>query len=234
MKKALVVVAIAVLTCSVATAKVNPSIHDGSIKAPDSTATRVNGTLGSLTITAAQTGPLQVQVNASVTTAGGDGVPSVVTFGGNSYTLNDQVWLYAQIYDSPWAGGCTWWTTNPGPNWCAAEDEYFVNSPTALGSFAVSFTATVPQADNYQTFVLAVAGLTWITPNYNWFRVSQSTASSAVQTIYIDNVQPTPGPTATPDPTAGGTPIPTMNRWGVVAMIVMLVGVAVLLISRRH
>jgi len=40
-------------------------------------------------------------------------------------------------------------------------------------------------------------------------------------------------PTATPDPGAGGAPIPTMNRWGMLAMIGMLLGIAVLVIIRR-
>ena len=142
MKKVLVLVAIAVLTCSVAAAKVNPATPEGGVKAPGAAATRVNGTLGSLTLTAAQTDVLQVQLDASVTTAGGDGVPSVVTFGGSTYTLNDQIGLYAQIYDSPWQGGCQSWTT-PGPNWCFGEWQFWVNSPTALGSFAASFTTTV-------------------------------------------------------------------------------------------
>lgn len=40
-------------------------------------------------------------------------------------------------------------------------------------------------------------------------------------------------PTATPDPGAGGIPVPTLSRWGMVAMLVLLAGAAVLLISRR-
>lgn len=39
-------------------------------------------------------------------------------------------------------------------------------------------------------------------------------------------------PTATPDPDAG-FPVPTMSRWGVMVMLVLLAGAAVLLISRR-
>lgn len=40
-------------------------------------------------------------------------------------------------------------------------------------------------------------------------------------------------PTATPNPGAGGAPIPTMNRWGIFAMVGMFLAVAVLVIIRR-
>ncbi len=50
---------------------------------------------------------------------------------------------------------------------------------------------------------------------------------SSVNTTYVDAVQPTD------NPDAGGQPIPTMNRWGILAMIGMLLGVAVLVIIRR-
>ncbi len=40
-------------------------------------------------------------------------------------------------------------------------------------------------------------------------------------------------PTATPNPGAGGAPIPTINRWGMMAMVGLLLGVAVLVIIRR-
>ncbi len=228
MKKSLVLVAIVVLMTSVAAANINPSAAD-VVSDAGFGGTRANGALGSLTITAQQVGALEVQLDASVTTVGGDGIPVVVTLGGVTYTLDNQVWLYGQIYDSPWDGGCTFWDT-PGPDWCAVDDQFFLNSPTALGSFALSFTTTVPVAMNYQTFVLARAGLTWGTPDFDWFSVSQSIYSSVVETIYIDSTQP---PTPTPDPDAGGAPIPTINRWGIMAMIGMLLGVAVLVIIRR-
>jgi hypothetical protein len=146
-----------------------------------------NGTLGSLTITATQIGPLEVHVDASVTTVGGDGIPYTgSTTGGNHVTLDDQVWLYAQIYDSPWQGGCTGWSS-PGPNWCGYGSQYWVNSPTPLNSFALSFTTTVPRADDYQTFVIAGAGVTWNTTGFPWGFVSQSIYLSAVQTLYVDD-----------------------------------------------
>lgn len=229
MKKVLVLVGIAVLMSSVAAADINRSLDNvsGKIDAP---ATRQNGTLGSITITAQQVGALQVQLDASATTVGGDGIPFYgTTTGGSAVTLQDQVMLYGQIYDSPWDGGCMSWDT-PGPDWCAYGQEYFQNSPTPLGSFAVSFTTTVPGPANYQTFVVAYAGITWPTTAYDWGDVTQSPAYSVVETIYIDSTQP---PTPTIDPNAGGQPIPTMNSWGVLAMIGMLIGIAVLVIIRR-
>ncbi len=235
MKKVLAFVGIAVLMTSVAAAEINPS-GTQAVSPGSAGSTRVNGTLGSLTITAQQVGPLQVQLDASVTTQGGDGVPVVVTFGGNTYTLNNQIGLYVQIYDSPWNGGCTTWAT-PGTDWCAVNWEYFLNSPTPLGSFAQSYTTTVPTAMNYQTFVLARGGLTWITPNFNWFNTSQYIYSSAVETIYIDSTQeptPTPGgPTPTPPDPSNAVPVPSLNTYGIVAMVLLLVGVAILVMWRR-
>jgi len=228
MKKTLAFVAIAVLMTSVAAANVNP--NQAKILNQDPSAVRANGTLGSLTIDATQVGPLMVQVDASVTTAGGDGNPVQTTFGGVTYTLDNQVWLYGQIYDSPWVDGCTFWAT-PGVNWCAVDDQFYLNSPTALGSFALSYTATVPAVGNYQTFALARAGLTWITTGYDWFRTTQYVYTSAAETIYIDSTQP---PTPTPPPGGyGGEPIPTLNWLGILAMIAILAGVAVLVMVGR-
>jgi hypothetical protein len=181
-----------------------------------------------LTISAVQTGPLTVQLDASVTTAGGTGGPDTVTWAGNTYTLDNQVRLYGQMYDSPWDGGCTFWTVNPGPDWCTVEDQFW-NNNTPLGSFAISWTAVVPTAMNYQTFVLAQAGLTWIDPAYTWFYRTQSTYVSVYSTIYVDATQP---PTSTPDPTAGGNPVPTLSMPVLFLLGVILAGVGVLLIRR--
>ena len=230
MKKVLAFVGIAVLMTSVAAADINPSAGK-TLSQGSASGSRVNGALGSVTITAAQVGPLEVHLDASATTFGGDGVPVVVTFGGITYTLDNQVWLYGQIYDSPWAGGCTHWPT-PGPNWCGYGEEYFLNSPNPLGSFDVSFTTTVPSAQNYQTFVIAIGGLTWHDTAFNWFYTTQSVAHSVVETIYIDSTQP---PTPTPPPGGyGGEPIPTLNWLGVLAMIAILGGIAVLVMTRRY
>ena len=230
MKRVLVLMAVAVLASSLAAANINPSLQPSTRSDGTPAGTEANGTLGSLTIDATQVGALEVQVDASVTTAGGDGVPVVVTFGGNTYTLNNQVWLYAQIYDSPWIDGCSFWDP-PGQNWCAVDDQFFMNSPDPLNNFALSFTATVPQPDYYQTFVLARAGLTWITTGFDWFNTSQYVYSSAVSTLYIDA---TPVPTATPNPLAGGNPVPTLDITGIVALVVLIAGVAILVLYRRR
>jgi len=226
MKKILAFVGIAVLMTSVAAADINPSATEKLSQ--DVPSTRANGTLGSVTIAATQTGPLQVLLNASATTQGGDGVPVVVTFNGNTYTLNNQVWVYGQIYDSPWNGGCTFWTTSPGTDWCSFGEQYFMNSPNPLGSFAVSFTATVPTPMNYQTFVIARAGLTWITTGFNWFNTSQVSAQSVVETIYVDSTQP-----PTPTPSGAGEPVPALSGFGILAMIAILAGVAILVMYGR-
>ena len=124
MKKVLAFVGIAVLITSVAAAEINPSAAK-VINQGGATGTRTNGALGSVTIAAQQVGALQVQLDATATTQGGDGVPLVTIFNSITYTLNDQIWLYGQIYDSPWNGGCTFWTTNPGTDWCAFGEEFF-------------------------------------------------------------------------------------------------------------
>jgi hypothetical protein len=228
MKKVLAIVGVAVLLTSVAAAEINTSKVKNTSNVT-SAQTRTPGTIGSLTITAAQTGSLQVQVDASVTTQGGDGIPRVFnTGGGGTTTLNDLVWLYAQIYDSPWQDGCSFWPT-PGANWCGYGSESAINTPNA--SLDVSFTTTVPAAQNYQLFALAVAGATWPGTSYQFGYIDSSTAIGPVGTIYIDTTQP---PTPTPPPGGyGGEPIPTLNWLGIVAMIAILGGLAVLVMSRK-
>lgn len=56
------------------------------------------------------------------------------------------------------------------------------------------------------------------------------TLPSSLTIDYIAGAQP---PTPTADPGAGGNPIPTMNRYGIIAMVVALFGIALLVISRR-
>ena len=41
-------------------------------------------------------------------------------------------------------------------------------------------------------------------------------------------------PTPTPPPAGGGEPIPTMNRFGIVVMVLLLIGVAILVMWRRN
>lgn len=229
MKKVLAFVGIAVLMTSVAAAEVNPERTNALTEGTSTT--RANGVITSVSISAYQSGALEATLDASATTVGGDGVPVTVSFGGNTYVLDNQVWLYGQIYDSPWNGGCTHWTTSPGTDWCGYGEEYFINSPVALNNFDISFTTTVPGPAFYQTFVIAAAGLTWHDPAYVWFSVSQSLASSVVETIYIDSTQP---PTPTPPPGGyGGEPIPTLSWLGILGMIAILGGIAVLVMTRK-
>jgi len=230
MRKVLVIMAVATLVCSIGGAEVkalDTSVH-GQINIEH---TRTNGTLGAFSASITQVGALEVVFDATVTTAGGDGAPLTVTTGGGSVLyLNDQIWLLAQIYDSPWSAHTFSYTGT----------EYHINSPVALGSFTSSFSTTVPREANYQLWVAALAGVTWPTESYAWGSISQGLTSGGqylsfytgpVATTYVDATQP---PTPTPDPDAGGNPIPTLNWLGMLAMIAMLSGVAVLVFIRRR
>ncbi len=226
MKRVLVVMAVAALVSSVAVAEVRST--DQSARNGISN-TRTNGALGSFTGSIVQTGALQVNYGATVTTVGGDGAPLVTTVGTQVYTLNDQVRVAVQLYDSPWTAHT--WTTFNG--------EYFINSPTALGSFTASFAATVPRAANYQVWAAAIAGHSWPLTSFNWFDITQGVAGNyytitagPMATTYIDSTQP---PTPTPPPPGGGNaiPVPSVNTYGMVAMVLMIIGVAVLVMWRR-
>lgn len=229
MRRVLLFVAVAALVSSLAGAEVpefDQTVRSGISNDPN---TRSNGTLGSFSASIVQTGALEVVYSATVTTVGGDGAPlvtTVATTGGGStvLSLNDQVRVAAQLYDSPWTAHT--WTTFNG--------EYFVNSPTPLGSFTASFSADVPKEANYQVWAAAIAGHTWPGTSFNWFDITQGVAGNyytitagPMATTYIDNQQP---PTPTPDPNAF---VPTMNHWGVGAMMLLIGGVAILLITRR-
>jgi opacity protein-like surface antigen len=235
MKQVLAIAGIAVLMTSVAAAEVSQSkinVRDGITP----TGTETPGTLGSLTISGTQVGPLQFQINASVTTQGGDGVPrTFVTIGGSTIVLNDVVWLYAQIYDSPWAGGCTFWQT-PGPNWCDWGVTTVQNATGA--SLHVSFTTTVPAADDYQTYAAAAVGATWNGGVFNpppyagwqWGFRDSSVSTGPLGPYYIGSTQV---PTPTPGVGGGGEPVPTLNWLGILAMVAILGGVAVLMMTRK-
>lgn len=229
MKKALALVAFAVLIASVAAAEMNPTKQNPNNTVTGPMVAETPGTINSLTITGTQVGPLQVQVDASGSTVGGDGLPRVFnTGGGGTVTLNDIFWLYAQIYDSPWQGGCSSWAT-PGPNWCGYGSNSAVS--TANASLNVSFTTTVPAAQNYQLFALAVAGATWPATSYLFGYVDSSVAIGPVGTTYIGStVVPTPTP---PPPLGAREPIPTLGTFGIIAMIMMFIGVAILVMYRR-
>jgi hypothetical protein len=229
MKKVLAFVGIAVLMSSVAVAEVNSSKISSTEGVTAAAGARTPGTLGSFTISLAQIGPLEVQIDAQVTTQGGDGIPRAFNTGGGGTTvLNDIVWLYGQIYDAPWQGGCTHWAT-PGPNWCGYGSEQAINTPNA--NLNLSFTTTVPAADDYEIYASAVAGATWPTTGYLFGYIDASTSTGPLGPYYIDNTQP---PTPTPPPGGyGGNPIPTLNWLGILAMVAILGGVAVLVMTRK-
>jgi len=214
------------LACSVVGAEVKSFDMSVSGKV-DVGDVRTNGTLGAFSASITQIGPLEVDFQGSVTTIGGDGVPYPYGTG----SLNDQVWLLVQIYDAPWTGHTFSYTGR----------EYHLNSPVALGTFTSSFTTTVPRAADYQLWVAALAGLTWPTTGYAWGSITQGLTPSGsylsfytgpVATTYVDATAP-PTPTFNPGGD-GGAPIPTLNWLGMLAMVAMMLGVAVLVIIRRR
>lgn len=227
MKRVLVILAVAALVSSVAVAEVRST--DETARNGISSV-RTNGTLGSFTGSIVQTGPLQVNWGATITTAGGDGAPLVTTIGTQVYTLNDQIRLFVQLYDSPWS--LHTFSTSTG--------QYFINSPTALGSFTSSYAATVPRAANYQVWAAALAGHSWPTAGFNWFDFTQGIYTSPgggrfysiydgpMATTYVDATQP-----PTPTPSGAGEPVPALSGFGILAMIAILAGVAILVMYGR-
>jgi hypothetical protein len=148
-----------------------------------------------------------------------------VTGGGATTVLNDIVWLYGQIYDAPWQGGCTHWAT-PGPNWCGYGSEQAINTPNA--SLNLSFTTTVPAVDDYETYASAVAGATWPTTGYLFGYIDSRISTGPLGPYYIDSTQP-----PTPTPSGAGEPVPALSGFGILAMIAILAGVAILVMYGR-
>lgn len=179
---------------------------------------RVHGTLGGLTATLSQTGSLQANVAVSVSTAGG-----------YSFTSLEGILLYGQVYDTPWIGPCTG-TDVPGVD-C---NEFIDGSTTILqgvtgGPYSDSWTFTVPAEDTYQAWGLAFAGWYPYPPFGTYssgFWYSQ-VATTPGNTMFIQQATPTP------DPNAGGDPIPTVGSVGMISMILLLAGVAILVLIRR-
>jgi hypothetical protein len=225
MKKVLAIVGIAVLMTSVAAAEINQS-KNNSKAGVTGVGIETPGTLGSLTISGHQVGPLQFHIESSVTSQGGDGMPrQFITGGGATVTLDDIVWLYAQIYTSPWLGGCTDWSP-PGSNWCGHDTTSAINTPNA--SLDLSFTVTVPQPETYQLFAVAYAGATWPTEDYIFGVIDDSTVIGPTGTTYIGSTQ-----FPTPTPLGDSTPVPAMSNFGIIAMVLLVIGVAILVIGRR-
>jgi hypothetical protein len=214
-----VVVGLAMLLCApaVSAKKVNLSEKpEQQLEIP----TRANGLLGSFSVSGGQTGPLEVSVDVSATTAGG-----------NNTALN-WVRLIGQVYNGYYST-YTW------------SDISVVLFPNAggQGSFAISPTFTVPTPGDYLIWGRADGGIySGITTGgiyscpsgYICLTQSPQTCcypATSGDFFYVDSTQP---PTPTFNPDAGGIPIPTLGALGTISMVLLLAGVALLVIVRRH
>lgn len=234
--KGLVFAVVALMACSFAAAeKINV---DMSAKGPvlAEGQTRTNGSMGSFSVTVSQTGPLTVDMDLGCTTQGGDGIAQTPTWYPTIGPLQDQVRLLGALYS----------VSGTALGFLSTDRTYYENSPTALGNFSTSYTFTVPAVGDYMVFANFVAGNTWPTTGFSWGSITQVAATGFYvyptytsyiglgyygNFYYIDDTQP---PTPTFNPDAGGLPVPSMNAWGVAAMIVLLIGVAMLIITRRQ
>jgi len=208
--------AILIIAGSVAQAKVelDPSIQQ--VNRP----TEANGTFGNFSMSGGQSGPLEVTVNLAATTAGN----------GNNTVLN-MVFLQGQVYNGLW-------TTQ---TWTAIDQDTFPNSSPNL-TFSSSFTFTVPSVGNYAIWGVGFAGIYYGTTTGGVYGCSgpycftQSTATCCYPVttgdlFYVDNqVQPTPTP---PPPSGAAVPVPSLNNYGILSMVLLLVGVGILVMWRR-
>jgi hypothetical protein len=180
--------------------------------------TRSNGTFGSFSVSGAQTDALEVTVDVSATTAGN----------GTNTALN-VVYLGGQVYNMLWAS-----------HTFATSGSTVIPNSSAQQSFSQSWSLSVPAPGDYVVWGAAFAGVLHGTTTQGGYCAGAICYTQAPGTccypattddqFYVDNQQP---PTATPDPNAGGQPIPTINGWGIAAMMLLLAGGAILLITRR-
>lgn len=216
--KSVVILVVVLMACSLSfAADGNGRNFDSKIKNGELGGTRA-GLLGNLTASLSQTGVLEATGVVSVTTASP----------GATNTSMNLVVILGQIYDYPWAGG----TTGTGTNTFVSSGTSFFPNTTGLGAFSDSYTFTVNVPNTYQIWAGAWAGKSWTGTSY-WFSYATQSGLyySSGNTTYVDDIQP---PTPTPDPNAGGQPIPTLNWLGMMAMIAMMLGVAVLVFIRRR
>ncbi len=211
--KSVVVLVVVLMACSLSYAADGHIRGDGMVKNPDLGDVRA-GAFGTPTVSITQTGPLQAQVDVSVTTASP----------GGTNTAANLVVILGQIYDSPWMP--PYGTDN---TFVSSGTSFFPNS-TGLGTFSDSYSFTVNVPNEYMAWAGAWAGESYTGPTY-WFWASTQFTSAYTAPLYIDDVQP---PTPTPDPNAGGAPIPTLNWLGMLAMVALMLGIAVLVIIRRR
>ena len=218
---------LAVCICSLALAEVpTGKMLNGVENVYTGDVNRQAGTVGNVTVSLTQTGPLAADV-----VLGWDTTPGVYA---SAYSSYDAFWLYGQIYDTPWLGFCTTTTASTSCNDFISGTVRVVPGADPSNSYAETFSFTVPVADTYQGWGIVYGGwspgVPWLSgtgQNTGFWITTYNYASAYSAPGYIDAVQPTE------DPNAGGAPIPTMNRWGILAMIGMLLGVAVLVIIRR-
>ena len=191
--------------------------------------TRTNGAISSFVMSISQVGALQAEVGATV-----------ATVGGVSHTSLEHMLLYGQIYDYPWAGG----TGTGGYNTFVSGSTTYVPSSTPDGGpWSAYWTFTVPTANTFQAFGVAIAGWYPGVPGATappqltgfWWD-GNATDHYAVSypgpTTYVDATQP---PTPTPPPGGpGGTPVPTMSPIGIMTLVVLLAGIAVAVLARRR
>lgn len=151
---------------------------------------------------------------------------TVDTAGAGSPVPSDWVGIGAQIY-YPY----TWDTTHPSYTtvWSFRQSGRTTNGGTPYHRVE-NFSETAP---------VQIAGDwgVWTTVNFFAGQWTGTTWSQQYPYYVLEGPHQLPGPppqpTETPDPNAGGAPIPTVNTWGMLAMICMLLGVAVLVIIRR-
>ncbi len=215
--------AVAVLVCGMAFAAASDRVQiDSTKQVPGQLNVRTNGTFTSMTVTLQQTGPLQAQVGVAALTSGGSAV-----------TSKEKVLIYGQIYDFPWAGGATTWTP-PGSNTFVDGGLTVIPRVPDGGPFSRSWTFTVPVANTFQGWGIAYVGFSPGIPGYTghptygvgfWF---QDYISAAGPTTYVDATQP-----PTPTPSGAGEPVPALSGFGILAMIAILAGVAILVMYGR-
>lgn len=180
---------------------------------------RSNGALGSISTAGSWTGALEGTIDVTVTT----------TNGANATALN-LVLILNQIYNGYWATA----------TWTSINTEFLPNS-AGLGTFVSSIAYSVPAAGTYLGWGYGWAGVysgtttggAYCPAPYICRTQSPITCCYGTQSAGLFEIYSSAPPTATPDPSAGGIPVPTMNQWGMAAMIILLIGVAMLIITRR-
>jgi len=223
--KIFVVAALVLCMCSLGSAKVPthslvPNVHTGDTN-------RQTGTVGNVSVTLAQSGPLTAEVTVSWDTDPA-GAPYYT-----AYQSYDAFLAYGQIYDTPWIGVCHTSTSSASCNDFISGIVAYTGHDDS-NHYSETFSFTVPTADTYQGWGIAYGGwspgIPWLSgagQNTGFWITTYNYSTAAGNTAYIDANTPTP------DPDAGGQPVPTLNWMGILAMIAMMAGVAMLLVMRR-